>query len=214
MFSYIIPVIALLLLFSNPILQLFQPDRPLATERPAINESLLAIPGEGDGVGCEGGYKVHVWSVEPLVVYVEGFLSEGERAELSEMRYVLLCRLSHMAPRSFLRGGFETSYIRYSSLILLSHLGRSSPRAGPLTRPKANTKKRAPIRALDGNKQRRDNPPQPHGPRLPRGPHPAHAHHALRRGARPRPPGVARGRLGREAEDAEVRPRGPLRAPL
>ena len=47
MFSYIIPIIALLLVLSNPILQLFQPDRPLVTERPAINESLLAIPGGG-----------------------------------------------------------------------------------------------------------------------------------------------------------------------
>ena len=93
MFSYIIPLIGLLLVFSNPILQLFQPDRPLATERPAINESQLAIPGEGDGVGCEGGYRVHVWSIEPLVVYVEGFLSEEERRNILEMRYVHLCQL-------------------------------------------------------------------------------------------------------------------------
>ena len=87
MFSYIIPLVALLIVFSNPIAQLFlSPNRALRTERPAINESLLAIPGIGDGEGCQEGYKVHVWSAEPLVVYIEGFLSEGERAHLLETR--------------------------------------------------------------------------------------------------------------------------------
>lgn len=87
MFSYIIPIAALLIAFSNPIAQLFlSPNRSLRTERPAINESLLAIPGAGDGDGCEGEYKVHLWSAEPLVVYIEGFLSEEERAHLLETR--------------------------------------------------------------------------------------------------------------------------------
>ena len=87
MFSYIILLIALLIAFSNPLFQLFlSPDRTQRTERPAINESLLAIPGAGDGDGCEGEYKVHVWSAEPLVVYIEGFLSGEERTHLLETR--------------------------------------------------------------------------------------------------------------------------------
>lgn len=87
MFSYIIPLVALVIVFSNPIAQLFiSPNRSLRTERPAINESLLAIPGLGDGEGCEGAYKVHVWSAEPLVIYIEGFLSEAERVHLLETR--------------------------------------------------------------------------------------------------------------------------------
>lgn len=88
MFSYVILPVALLIAFSNPILRLFSPSlsRTQRAERPAVNESLLAIPGAGDGVGCEGAYKVHVWSAEPLVVYIEGFLSREERAHLLETR--------------------------------------------------------------------------------------------------------------------------------
>lgn len=97
MFSYVIPALALLLVFFNPIYRLLSPSSSqdaraaLRNERPALNESLLAIPGPGDGVGCrEGGFAVHVWSAEPLVIYIEGFLDEGERGELLDMRYVAL----------------------------------------------------------------------------------------------------------------------------
>ena len=91
MFSYIILPVALLIAFSNPLLQFFSPSSNTAqrAERPAINESLLAVPGTGDGAGCEGAYKVHVWSAEPLVVYIEGFLSDNERAHILETRYVV-----------------------------------------------------------------------------------------------------------------------------
>lgn len=34
----------------------------------------------------EHGYKTHVFSREPLVVYIEGFLSEGERRRVVELR--------------------------------------------------------------------------------------------------------------------------------
>lgn len=88
MFSYLILFVALLIAFSNPLLQLFSgsQNRGLRTERPRLNESLLALPGVGDGVGCEGSYRVHVWSAEPLVIYAEGFLSDEERAHFLETR--------------------------------------------------------------------------------------------------------------------------------
>jgi hypothetical protein len=36
----------------------------------------------------EQGYKVHVFSREPLVIYLEGFLSEEERRHVVDIRYV------------------------------------------------------------------------------------------------------------------------------
>ncbi|KAF2655334.1 hypothetical protein K491DRAFT_429425 [Lophiostoma macrostomum CBS 122681] len=37
-------------------------------------------------LGLEHEYKMHVFSREPLVVYIEGFLSEGERRRVVELR--------------------------------------------------------------------------------------------------------------------------------
>ena len=74
-----------------------------------------------------------------------------------------------------------------------SHFTTHSPRENG-----ANEPQRTPLRALNDNKQRRNDPPQPHGPRLPRGPHPAHPHDTLHRDARARAAGLARGCVGGE----------------
>lgn len=52
-------------------------------------ESLMVLDR---GLKCEEqGYRVHVLGREPLVVYVEGFLSEAERKRIVELRYVVFC---------------------------------------------------------------------------------------------------------------------------
>ena len=44
-----------------------------------------AVDGNGDG-----GYKTHILSREPLVIYIEGFLSEREADHLVDVRFVSL----------------------------------------------------------------------------------------------------------------------------
>ncbi|KAI1266350.1 2OG-Fe(II) oxygenase family oxidoreductase [Xylariaceae sp. FL1019] len=90
MFTYVVALCAVVLVFNSSVLQNFnifssEPRRLPRTPRPPINESLLAI----DAIGAEDPQcpdhrfdGVHVFSRAPLVIYVEGFLSLGEREEL------------------------------------------------------------------------------------------------------------------------------------
>lgn len=60
-------------------------------ESKTVNLDSLWTPPED--LQCSGehghGYRTYVFSREPLVVYVEGFLSEWERVEILKMRCVL-----------------------------------------------------------------------------------------------------------------------------
>ena len=95
MFTYIIGLLGLLLLIvPNPLTEYFlsQKERDkYLSPRPQLNESLLAIDAPNATLpDCPAdAYGVRILRREPLVVYLEGFLSEEERRHLLEIRCVL-----------------------------------------------------------------------------------------------------------------------------
>lgn len=95
MFTYILAVIPVLVFFSDPIVRLFSPSPPHIRRlpRPKLNADLLALEDSSNNslnYTCPPNrYTVHIYSREPLVVYVENFLTPSERTHLLEIRYVL-----------------------------------------------------------------------------------------------------------------------------
>lgn len=91
MFAYVVAFLAFLVLY-NPIVQMLSPEqvpRIHRTPLPRVNESLLALEDDADGTALqcpEDSYSVHIVSKEPLVVYIENFLSVDERSHLLEIR--------------------------------------------------------------------------------------------------------------------------------
>lgn len=94
MFSYIIAFLACALALYSPVSQILSPgaqQQLRRTPRPHINEELLALEGVAlanqTGHGCPAdAYSVRVFSREPLVIYIENFLSPEERDHLLEIR--------------------------------------------------------------------------------------------------------------------------------
>ena len=93
MLSYIVALVAGLIFFANPISQLFYPKQPRTaapnlSPHPRLNESLLAIDGpNATAPECPpDAYVARILSREPLVVYLENFLSDHERKHLLEIR--------------------------------------------------------------------------------------------------------------------------------
>ena len=98
MFPYIVAGLACLLVFWHPLLEYVAPSYAASshpaqrviprTPRPPVNESLLALDdGGGEELRCPpDAYVVHVLSKAPLVLYVENFLSEDERAHFLDIR--------------------------------------------------------------------------------------------------------------------------------
>ncbi|KPM36316.1 hypothetical protein AK830_g10243 [Neonectria ditissima] len=88
MISYVVGLVAVFVLLSNPIGQLLYPDlahrQKVVHPRPTFNESLLAIDGpNATAPACRpDAYRARILSREPLVVYLEGFLSDDERQHL------------------------------------------------------------------------------------------------------------------------------------
>ena len=90
MWSYIVGLVACLIIFANPITDLLygkpsgRPASSKLSPRPELNESLLAIDGpDAPALQCpQDTYKARVLRREPLVVYLEDFLSEEERNHL------------------------------------------------------------------------------------------------------------------------------------
>ncbi|GKT53894.1 2OG-Fe(II) oxygenase family protein [Colletotrichum tofieldiae] len=97
MISYVIGLVAVLVFFSDPIARLFSPSgaggrgRMVRTPRPQMNESLLAIQyPNATALSCPPEtYSVRIFSKEPLVLYIEGFLTSEERAHLLEISQAL-----------------------------------------------------------------------------------------------------------------------------
>jgi prolyl 4-hydroxylase len=94
MFSYIVGFVAFLILFYNPLLQLLSTGTPRIHRipRPQMNTDRLALEqntGNETAIQCpQDSYAVHVFSREPLVLYIEGFLLPGERAHLLDVWFV------------------------------------------------------------------------------------------------------------------------------
>ncbi|OIW33815.1 2OG-Fe(II) oxygenase family oxidoreductase [Coniochaeta ligniaria NRRL 30616] len=95
MFSYVVGLVAVLVLFHDPISQLLSSSPGAVpqlqrTPRPRLNTELLALEDDGTanetGITCPpDAYSVHIFSREPLVLYIEGFLSPEERAHLLDI---------------------------------------------------------------------------------------------------------------------------------
>ena len=93
MFPYIVPLLAFAFFFYNPIYDFLTagkaPPQLRRTPLPQINTELLALEANRSGEASKCGpdsYSVHVFSREPLVVYIENFLSLEERKHLLEIR--------------------------------------------------------------------------------------------------------------------------------
>lgn len=98
MISYAVGLLACLLFLYTPLSQLLlgggsdssappPPPQIHRTPRPAVKTDLLAAEDWPGNLTCPGdAYSVHLFSKEPLVVYLENFLSPGERAHLLEIR--------------------------------------------------------------------------------------------------------------------------------
>ena len=108
MLSYLVGLLILALFSYNPLVRLLG-LAPLGTgpihrsPRPQINEELLALESANQTNRCiEDAYSVHVFSREPLILYIENFLSLPERKHLLQIRWVPRCRPRHAswgAPR-------------------------------------------------------------------------------------------------------------------
>lgn len=93
MLSYIVALVAAFLFLADPISRYLSPSgrvkhSPNLSPRPRLNESLLAIDGpNATAPECPPDtYVARVLSREPLVVYLENFLSDDERRHLLEIR--------------------------------------------------------------------------------------------------------------------------------
>ena len=117
MLSYIVGFIAFLLFLYNPLVELLAPGHPKIqrTPRPQINEDLLAIqnPNETRAACPPDSYLVRVYSREPLVLYVENFLSSSEREHLLQIRLEPPCPTLECRSRVGSNPIFEPSTITH-----------------------------------------------------------------------------------------------------
>ncbi|KAK5663895.1 hypothetical protein OQA88_103 [Cercophora sp. LCS_1] len=85
--TFIGPVIFLVFLYS-PLMRLLAPGSPQVSRksRPPVNEELLASEDANQTTHCSpDSYSVHVFSREPLVLYIENFLTLQERSHLLDI---------------------------------------------------------------------------------------------------------------------------------
>ncbi|KAF3345865.1 hypothetical protein EV126DRAFT_408475 [Verticillium dahliae] len=101
MISYLVGLVAFLLFALGPLTQWLSPAPPSSSyaPRPFLNASHLALDdADAPAPDCApDAYAVHIYSRQPLVLYLEGFLTEEERAHMLEERWVpsfLVCLFS------------------------------------------------------------------------------------------------------------------------
>ncbi|KAK4212409.1 hypothetical protein QBC37DRAFT_425023 [Rhypophila decipiens] len=94
MFSYLVPLLAVALFFYSPIVEILTgrsapPKQIRRTPLPPINKDLLALEATNRSTGPSScgtdSYSIHVFSREPLVIYIENFISLEERTHLLEI---------------------------------------------------------------------------------------------------------------------------------
>lgn len=93
MFSYTVGLLACVFVFYNPLMRFLStsPPRIVRTPRPPLNSDMLALESPNETNLCKpDGYRVHVFSREPLVLYIEDFLTRDERQHLLEIRCATL----------------------------------------------------------------------------------------------------------------------------
>ncbi|KAH8801506.1 hypothetical protein F5884DRAFT_684711 [Xylogone sp. PMI_703] len=114
MIGYVFALIPLLFLFSGPISQvLYGTDRKPSNANFNLNESFIAT---NEPLNCPShSYNTHIFSYEPLVIYIEGFLSDDESAHLLEISE------NNYAPSTITTGSETTidTSIRQSSVALI-----------------------------------------------------------------------------------------------
>lgn len=99
--SWLVYLIPLYIFIGVPILsQLFPGSSPetvfdyaadIETSGLNLTDSSALSPADDVPADCPGAeYKVHILSHEPLVIYIENFLSDDEADHLVDIRYVFL----------------------------------------------------------------------------------------------------------------------------
>ena len=93
MFSYVVGFLAISIVLINPIIQLLTPGVPRIVRIPLprkLDEKYLALESPDFNVSsCPlDAYTVQIFCKEPLVLYLENFLSADERSHLLEIRFV------------------------------------------------------------------------------------------------------------------------------
>lgn len=92
MLSYAAIIAVFALFLYGPVTQLLSGQAPAVrrSPRPQLNEALLALEPNGTeepALDCApDAYSVHIFSKEPLVLYIENFLTDEERSHLLEIR--------------------------------------------------------------------------------------------------------------------------------
>ncbi|KAK4135464.1 hypothetical protein BT67DRAFT_449034 [Trichocladium antarcticum] len=120
MIGYFLAAIPVLLFFSDSITHLFPPSHPQIRRlpRPPLNPDLLALEtNDASNYTCPpDASAVHIYSREPLVLYVENFLSPDERAHLLDISVPLY------APATITHDGASTAHdplVRDSEVALI-----------------------------------------------------------------------------------------------
>lgn len=73
-----------------------------------LSDDSFISPEDGTPLNCPPGsndYRVHILNVEPLVVYIEGFLKDWEAEYLVDVRYVFILFIYLLLPCA----GFSTT---------------------------------------------------------------------------------------------------------
>lgn len=105
MFTYFFALIPLYVLVYRPLQNHWQPKAPGSEAAVgAINSSLVATD---EPLYCAPqSYHTHILSQEPLIIYIESFLSPNESAHLTKVRYENI-------PPSFAGAASELASLHY-----------------------------------------------------------------------------------------------------
>lgn len=91
----------MVLFLYNPVVQLLglapETHQVLRTPRPHLNEELLALESRNGSSNCsrDSRYSVHIFSRDPLVLYIENLLTPEERQHLLDIRLVACTLWTH-----------------------------------------------------------------------------------------------------------------------
>lgn len=94
MIGYIFALLPLYMILYLPISRMFNgsPEELTTSDFNVLNNSLIATD---EPLFCPShGYITHILSLEPLIVYIEDFLSANETEHLLKIRFVYISTIS------------------------------------------------------------------------------------------------------------------------